>query len=85
MALVVIYNHLGLEPVCATALKVRSCLGFKHKENVFDHYKELYKLRGDFKEMNDITDAIALGYYYYYDKNNLCQSAKKKDRKRNKK
>jgi Holliday junction resolvasome RuvABC endonuclease subunit len=82
MALVLIYNLMKKEPICATAATVRSCIGIKSKEDVFNHYQKMYKLINDFKKYNDLSDAIALAYYYYYKENNLCAEKKTKPRKK---
>jgi len=85
MALVLIYNLMKSEPICATAATVRSCIGIKSKEDVFYYYQKLYKLPKDFKKYNDLSDAIALAHYYYYTKNNMCAEKKSKSKKSKKK
>lgn len=84
MALACIYSSASREPTCATAQAVRSCLGLKSKEEVFNHYCSLYNIENNFKKYNDITDAIALCYYYYYNSNGLCYEAKKEKSPRKK-
>ena len=75
-ALVVIYNVMKEDPICVTAQTVRGCLGIKDKKEVFEYFKNLYKIEDNYKKYNDITDAIALAYYYYYTKNNKCKKKK---------
>jgi crossover junction endodeoxyribonuclease RuvC len=77
MAMACIYSSASREPVCATAQIVRTCLGLKSKEEVFNQYSRLYNIENNFNKYNDITDAIALCYYHYYNSNGLCYEVEK--------
>jgi Holliday junction resolvasome RuvABC endonuclease subunit len=64
------YAQLGIEPHMVTTGEVRGYFGImkrgKGKEVAFNMIKKHYGLRGfNFKDHNDITDAIAQGLYYY--------------------
>ena len=64
------YAMLGIEPHMVTTGEVRGYFGImkrgKGKEIAFNMVKKQYSLRGfNFKDHNDITDAIAQGLYYY--------------------
>ncbi len=59
-----IYNLLDKDPYFISAVKVRSILGVIGKQGAFDCVNFLYNLNYNFKDHNDITDAIALGEAY---------------------
>jgi len=64
------YAMLSIEPHMVTTGEVRGYFGImkrgKGKEIAFDMIKDHYGLKEfDFKDHNDITDAIAQGLYYY--------------------
>lgn len=53
---------------------VRSYFEVKTKEDAFEFTNKLFKLKMNFKEHNDITDAILQGVYYY--KYNVLKESK---------
>lgn len=58
------FNNTDREPYFLGATKIRNILGVKGKQGAFDYVNTLYSLNYNFKEHNDITDAIALGLAY---------------------
>ena len=83
-----IFNNAGREPYFLGATKLRNILGVKGKQGAFDYVNNLYNLNYNFKEHNDITDAIALGLAYIRmlkDGKGIETGAKKKKKKADKK
>lgn len=83
-----IFNNVGREPYFLGATKIRHILGVKGKQGAFDYVNTLYNLNYNFKEHNDITDAIALGLAYIRmlkDGKGIETKTKKKKKKANKK
>lgn len=56
---------LNIEPEFMTVKAIRSELGTKNKQETFDYIVKKFKLDWDFKEKNDIADAIAIALAFY--------------------
>ena len=83
MFIVTVYEVTGKDPVYVNAAVARSCLGFKNnKEDPFEHFSKLLKLKESFEKGNDITDAYTLAFWFVTDERGECQSAKKRSKKR---
>lgn len=73
----------GNDPLYVGSAEARRCLGIKNnKQDVFEYFKELYKLKETFEKGNDITDAMAVGFWYVYDKREECKAKPREIKKR---
>ncbi len=73
------YEMLGTDPMCITAAVARKCLGFKNnKEDPYEFFQNMYKLKESFQKGNDITDAFTLGWYYILTSRDECVKKTKK-------
>jgi len=76
----------GNEPIYVGPAVARQCLGLRNnKQDVYNYFKKLYNLTESFEKGNDITDAMAVGFWYLYNQKDECKTKpriKKTTRKR---